>query len=69
MKGKLGDKQRLQHILESIIAIESYILDKDFDDFSSNSMMQFATIKQIEIIGEAANNMSEETKNNHSQIL
>jgi uncharacterized protein with HEPN domain len=36
MKGKLGDKQRLQHILESIIAIESYILDKDFDDFSSN---------------------------------
>jgi len=69
MKGKLGDKQRLQHILESIIAIESYILDKDFDDFSSNSMVQFATIKQIEIIGEAANNMSEETKNNHSQIL
>lgn len=69
MKGKLGDKQRLQHILESIIAIEFYILDKDFDDFSSNSMMQFATIKQIEIIGEAANNMSEETKNNHSQIL
>ena len=59
MKGKLGDKQRLQHILESIIAIESYILDKDFDDFSSNQMMQFATIKQIEIIGEAANNMSE----------
>jgi uncharacterized protein with HEPN domain len=69
MKGKIGDKQRLQHILESIVAIESYILDKDFDEFSSNSMMQFATIKQIEIIGEAANNMSEETKNNHTHIL
>ena len=51
MKGKIGDKQRLQHILESIVEIESYILDKDFDEFSSNSMMQFATIKQIEIIG------------------
>ena len=58
MKGKIGDKQRLQHIL-----------DKDFDEFSSNSMMQFATIKQIEIIGEAANNMSEEKKNNHTHIL
>jgi uncharacterized protein with HEPN domain len=69
MKGKIGDKQRLQHILESIVAIESYILDKDFDEFSSNSMMQFATIKQIEIIGEAANNMSEEKKNNHTHIL
>jgi uncharacterized protein with HEPN domain len=69
MKGKIGDKQRLQHILESIVEIESYILDKDFDEFSSNSMMQFATIKQIEIIGEAANNMSEETKNNHTHIL
>jgi uncharacterized protein with HEPN domain len=32
-------------------------------------MMQFATIKQIEIIGEAANNMSEEKKNNHTHIL
>jgi uncharacterized protein with HEPN domain len=69
MKGKIGDKQRLQHILESIVEIESYILDKDFDEFSSNSMMHFATIKQIEIIGEAANNMSEETKNNHTHIL
>ena len=57
MKGKIGDKQRLQHILESIVEIESYILDKDFDEFSSNSMMQFATIKQIEIIREAANNI------------
>jgi uncharacterized protein with HEPN domain len=32
-------------------------------------MMQFATIKQIEIIGEAANHMSEEKKNNHTHIL
>ena len=45
MKGKIGDKQRLQNILESIVARESYILDKDFHEFSSNSMMQFATIK------------------------
>ncbi|MEN9952396.1 MAG: hypothetical protein RLZZ520_664 [Bacteroidota bacterium] len=31
-------------------------------------MMRFASVKQIEIIGEAANNISEETKEKFSEI-
>ena len=68
MKGKIGDKQRLEHILDSIIEIESYISSSSFDDFSDDSMMRFASIKQIEIIGEAANNISEETRNISNNI-
>jgi len=33
--------------------IEIYIKDKNFNDFQNNSMMLLASIKQIEIIGEA----------------
>lgn len=55
MKGKIGDKQRLLHILEAITEIEGYTTKTNFESFLENSMMRFASIKQIEIIGEAAN--------------
>lgn len=33
MKGKIGDKQRLLHILESIIEIEQYTSQANFNSF------------------------------------
>jgi uncharacterized protein with HEPN domain len=68
MKGKIGDRQRLLHILESIAEIENYISGANFDIFVQNSMMRFATVKQIEIIGEAANYITEETKARFTEI-
>jgi uncharacterized protein with HEPN domain len=68
MKGKMGDKQRLLHILDSIIEIEGYTTKASFENFLANSMMRFASIKQIEIIGEAANYISDETKSKFADI-
>jgi len=68
MKGKLGDKQRLLHILESIEEIEKYTGGSNLELFLLNSMMKFASVKQIEIIGEAANHITQETKNKFSDI-
>ena len=68
MKSSIGDKQRLLHIVESINEIEKYIEGKNFDEFLENSMMRFASVKQIEIIGEAANHISEEVRNKFSEI-
>jgi uncharacterized protein with HEPN domain len=68
MRGKFGEKVRLHHILEAIIEIESYLNDADFETFMENSMMRFACIKQMEIIGEASNHISEEVKNRFSDI-
>ncbi len=68
MKEKMGDKQRLLHILEAIAEIEAYTREATLPLFMANSMMRFASIKQIEIIGEAANYISEETKNSFSNI-
>ena len=64
----MGDKQRLTHILEAVSEIESYIFNQTFEEFQNNSMMRFAAIKQIEIIGEASNYLSEELKNNFPEI-
>jgi uncharacterized protein with HEPN domain len=36
MKGKIGDSQRIAHILEAIEEIESYTQDVDFNIFIKN---------------------------------
>jgi len=68
MRGKIGDKERLGHILDAITEIESYTANVVLKDFLANSMMRFASIKQIEIIGEAANYITPETKALFSDI-
>jgi uncharacterized protein with HEPN domain len=62
MKGKAGDRQRLTHILEAIDEIQHYTENVELKSFLANSMMRFACVKQIEIIGEAANYITPETK-------
>jgi uncharacterized protein with HEPN domain len=58
----MGDSERLSHILDAIAEIESYLVGVDLNAFSSNSMMRFATVKQLEIIGEASNYLTNATK-------
>lgn len=33
MRGRLGDVSRLKHILDSIVEIESYLIDTDYEAF------------------------------------
>ena len=68
MRSNPGDKTRLQHIYDTILEIEKYIKDSSLDEFQSNSMMQFASAKQLEIIGEAANHLSEHFKKLYKEI-
>ncbi len=68
MRGRSGDTIRLKHMLDAIIEIESYLGDTDYDAFLNNSMMRFACIKQLEIIGEASKHISEEIKIEFSEI-
>lgn len=58
----MGDSERLGHILDAIAEIESYLTGADLDAFSASSMMRFATVKQLEIIGEASNCLTTATK-------
>jgi uncharacterized protein with HEPN domain len=50
------------HIVDAITEIENYTRNVKLSDFLANSMMRFASIKQIEIIGEAAYYVTSEIK-------
>jgi uncharacterized protein with HEPN domain len=68
MRSELGDKIRLQHILDAVDEIQKYLTSVDFPTFLENSMIRFACIKQMEIIGEASNHLSSELKSKFSDI-
>jgi len=58
----------VKHILEEITDIENFIKNSTEKNFTANPMMQKAVIRSIEIIGEAARNISPSFQNKHPQI-
>lgn len=56
------DKIYLQHIMETINNIESFLGNVDKGSFLENIMVQSAVIRQLEIIGEAVKNLSSQLK-------
>ena len=65
---KFDDTARLGHIFDAICRIESYVSDVDKPTFMANNMMQDAVVRQLEIIGEAARNISDELIEKHSDL-
>lgn len=55
--------------MDAINEIENYTNGISESEFTSQSMMRFACIKQIEIIGQAANYITPETKQMFSAVL
>ena len=68
MQDRLGDKVRLLHVIDAINEIECYLQDTDLEHFVKNSMMFNATLRQLEIIGEASNRLSEKILLNNPEI-
>jgi len=68
MRDKFGDLARINHIIDAIVETESYLIDADLNTFLGNSMMRFACVKQLEIIGEASNYISNEVKTQFAEV-
>lgn len=68
MRSEPGDKARIMHILEAIKEIEAYTDGIEYEDFESKSVLRFASIKQLEIIGEASNHLSQELLEQHQEV-
>lgn len=68
MTGKIPDKIRLQHILDAIQNIENFSSNKTKEDFYNDLMYRFSVERQLEIIGEAANNISPLLQTSYPQI-
>ena len=68
MKKRPDNTLRMLHIRDAIREIENYTAESTENSFSANSMQKFAVVKQLEIIGEAANNITDDLKLNNPDI-
>jgi len=56
-------------MLNAISEIEQYTQGVDKETFVNHSMMFNATLRQLEVIGEAANHISDEVQLAHPEVL
>lgn len=62
------DEVYVRHILDAIEAIMSFLDGVDYARFTEDLLIQSGVIRQIEIIGEAARNISDEYRVRHADI-
>ncbi|MEW6195055.1 MAG: DUF86 domain-containing protein [Bacteroidota bacterium] len=60
---KHEDKIRIQHMIDAAEEALSFVSGIDEKDFANNRLVILSVIKEIEIIGEAASKVSNETIN------
>ncbi len=61
MRDRLGDRIRVQHMLEAIELIEDFMNSRSMEDLTKDAMLRFAVVKQLEVIGEAASRITQAT--------
>jgi len=58
----------LLHILEAIDKIERHLSDQSYESFTANEVLVGFVTYELAVIGEAANNLSDEFREQHSHI-
>jgi len=62
------DKAYLKDILDAISDIEVFITNVNEAEFYKNKEKKYAVVRALEIIGEAAKNLSKELRSKHKEI-
>ncbi len=65
---KKDDSVYLRHIIDALLQIERYTDGVTYEEFLSNSLLQDGVIRQLEVMGEAARNLSEDLRNEYPKI-
>ncbi|NJN72955.1 MAG: DUF86 domain-containing protein [Limnothrix sp. RL_2_0] len=65
---EIDDLTRLRHMRDAAQEILMFLDNQTKEDLSNNRMLQLAVIKDLEIIGEAANKVSGEIKRQYPAI-
>ena len=68
MREQIRDKERLQHMLEAIDALQEGIKRFDFQAIQDDHIIFYGFVKQIEIIGEATYMLTKEFKATHPEV-
>ena len=67
MTGRRSDALRLSDIFQSIERLQE-VLDEGFDAFSRSWMSQSAVIRELEVIGESAGEVSSTVRRRHPEV-
>jgi uncharacterized protein with HEPN domain len=62
------DLVRLKHMLDSINAILEFVRDKNRVNLSESRLLSSAIARELEILGEAAGRVSQETQDRYPQL-
>lgn len=62
------DQVYLRHILDAVEKIETYPTGQTYESFSNNNMIIDAVVRELEIIGEATNHLSDLLRESHPEI-
>jgi len=65
---KRNDTVYLSHIWDAITQIGIYTAGLSYDQFSRTRLVQDGVIRQLEIIGEASRNLSDDFRDQHSEL-
>ena len=68
MREHKRDKERLEHILDAIRVIEESLAKYSKDELMNTTLFYYGLVKQIEIIGEAANMLTTEFRETHTEV-
>ena len=63
-----NDRTYLNHIRDAIETIEEYLQDVSYEQLTSNKMIIDAVVRELEIIGEASNKLSQQFRQDHTEI-
>jgi uncharacterized protein with HEPN domain len=63
-----NDAVYLHHILDAINRIQGYTAGVSYDQFLQDSLLQDGVVRQLEIIGEAAKNVSSTFRDAHPEL-
>jgi len=62
------DRTRLLHMLDASRRALDFVRDKSREDMESDDLLSFAVVRALEIIGEAARQVSQDFKNKYPDI-
>jgi len=68
MRETMRDKNRLEHILESIDNVFEFTEGMSFNDYVADKKGKYAVVKNLEIIGEASYKLTKEFRNKYAEI-
>lgn len=62
------DVIRIKHMLDAACEARSFVFGKNRSDLDGNRQLTLALVKDIEVIGEAASKVSQETRDKYAAI-